>query len=446
MRLNRHPAWPLAQHERSHPAWARRAFVCLTATLFTLVVSAASHAQVTFASNGQQLNDLVGRGVALADFNGDGALDAFVVNESAPTSQDCRVYVGDGRGRFEDSGQRLTSPSWARRPVVHDVDGNGTKDVIVGRMAWMNDGRGRFVPGTSPLVDSDGAMVWQCRLADVNGDGLTDLFAIVTLANMESKGRVYLNDRKGHFQEAGQTPLPGLAAAVELGDINGDGAVDAVVSGWRNASTDPCPNRVLLNDGKGRFTDSGQQLDEETRHSHGLALGDLDRDGDLDVVLVTQGTPAARLYLNDGKGRFTAGHTLGTTGVEKVAVSDMNGDGSLDIFLACIGPDEVWLNDGRGSFADSALRLGADWSWEVAVGDMNRDGLPDLFVVNLAVDRSAPPQTMMRPRPAEAWLNTSQRLSSPPRKAASSPRAGSSRSRATTSTVTAAPASSSPTS
>jgi N-acetylneuraminic acid mutarotase len=402
---------------RSHPTSAKPALLCLAVVIFTFGASASSHAQVTFASNGQQLNDLVGRGVAIADFNADGNLDAFVVNESGPMSQDCRVYFGDGRGQFADSGQRLTSAAPARRPVVHDIDGNGTKDLIVGRAAWMNDGRGRFVAGTSLLVDSDGAMVWQCRLADLNGDGQPDLFAIVTTANMESKGRVYLNDGKGHFQEAAQTSLPGIASSVEMGDVNGDGAIDAVVSGWRNATTDACPNRVLLNDGKGRFTDTGQQLDEEMRHSHGLALGDLDQDGDLDVVLVTQQPPFARLYLNDGKSRFTPGRTVGTTGVEKVAVMDLNGDGRLDIFLACLGPNEVWLNDGKGNFTDTTLRLGKEWSWELALGDFNGDRLPDVFVVNLGVDRTAPPESMMRTRPAEVWLNTSRSVSSVPRNA-----------------------------
>ena len=382
---------------------------CVAALLLMLAPPVAGQAQVTFVSNGQAFNDMVGRGVVLADFNGDAALDAFVVNESGPTSQDCRVYFGDGRGQFTDSGQRLTASSPARRPVVHDIDGNGTKDVLVGRAAWMNDGRGRFGPGDSPLVDSDGAMVWQCRLADLNGDGVTDLAAIVTVANMESRVRVYLGDHTRRFKEAGETPLPGIAASVELGDLNGDGAIDAVVSGWRNAAADGCPNRVLLNDGKGRFTDAAQPLDEEMRHSHGLALGDVDRDGDLDVVLVTQGTPSARLYLNDGKGRFTAGRTLGTSSVEKVGLADLNGDGSLDIFLACIGPDEVWLNDGRGTFEDSRLRLGKDWSWELAVGDFNGDGRPDVFVVNLGVDRTAPPENMMRSRPAEVWLNSGRR-------------------------------------
>jgi len=401
------PVFSQKINPRPNIPWEKIVFGCLMIALLALTYAAAAEAQVSFIGNGQKLNNFVGRGVALADFNSDGALDAFVVNESGQNSQ-YKVYFGDGKGQFADNGQRLERPIRAAKPVVYDIDGDGSKDVITGRTVWLNDGHGRFSPDAARFKDTDDADFWQCRLADLNGDGLIDVFAIAMM-NMESKGRIYLNDNKGHFQYTGQPLGQGILAAVEMGDVNGDGFIDAVLSGWRNADADPCPNRVLLNDGKGRFAETGQIFDEGLRHSHGLALGDFDRDGDLDFVLVTQQAPFARLYLNDGKGRFTAGRTLGTNAAEKVAVVDLNGDGRPDIFLACIGPDEVWLNDGRGDFSDSKLRLGADWSWEVAVGDVNKDGLPDLFVVNLGIDRTAPPEKMMQSRFAEVWLNTSQR-------------------------------------
>ncbi len=79
-------------------------------------------AQMALSANGQQLNNFIGRGVALADFNGDGALDAFVVNQVTWESHDARVYLGDGRGRFADSDQRLTAPGRSDQPLVFDVD------------------------------------------------------------------------------------------------------------------------------------------------------------------------------------------------------------------------------------------------------------------------------------------------------------------------------------
>jgi hypothetical protein len=393
--------------------WASASLIVL---LFTLVSAVTAAAQVSFAPSGRPVGDAAGRGVAVADFNGDGALDAFVVTHVTWERCESRLYLGDGRGQFTDSGQRLAASRSSDQPLVYDVDGNGTKDILMGRITWVNDGRGRFTAGPVILVDADGAAVRGGRLADLNGDGAVDLVVTVMSGpNRTNAIRLYLDDRKGTFREAGQTPLPGITSAIAIGDVNADGVPDIVVSGWRNAETDDCPNRVLLNDGKGHFSDTGQQLDEKMNHSHGLALGDLDGDGDLDVVLVAQGSAmSGGIYLNDGKGRFTARARVGTSSIEKVTLADFDGDGDLDVFLACIGPDEVWVNDGRAGFTDSGVRLGKDWSWELAIGDFNADRRPDVFVVSFGNDQAAPPDKRLAARPLEVWLNTSRRPSLPP--------------------------------
>lgn len=385
-----------------------RIFFSFVASMALLAVTGAPQEQSkapspVFIDNGQKLNNAVGRGVALADFNGDGKLDAFVVNEIQPKSQGV-LFFGDGSGAFAENGERIDLPA-AMKPVVFDLDGNGTPDVLTGRVVLLNDGRGRFVRGDARLVDVDSSPLFQIRAADLDGDGRRDLFAVVW-GESGAEGRVYLQDGEGRYRFTGPAVRTGgILSNVELGDVNGDGFPDAVTSGWKDAPGDPCPNRVFLNNGKGRFADSGQSFDLGFAHSHGLGLGDLDGDKDLDFVLVAQQAPFARIYLNDGKGSFTAGGMIGTGGVEKAALADFDGDGDLDVFLACLGPDEIWTNEGRGSFADSKLRLGREWSWEVAAGDVNADGRMDLFVVNLGIDRMSPPEDMMKARFAEVWLN-----------------------------------------
>ena len=337
---------------------------CLGVLLLAFLAAGNAAGQVGFALSDRPVGDLAGRGVAVADFNGDGALDAFVVALVTWEACESRFYAGDGRGHFADSGQRLAAAKPSDQPVVFDIDGNGTPDVIVGRATWMNDGRGRFTAGPPVFVDADGAPLRGATFGDLDGDGAVDMLVTVMVGQARTNAiRLYLNDRKGKFREAGPTHLPGITSAIAVGDLNGDRIPDVVVSGWRSEPTDNCPNRVLLNDGKGRLTDTGQQLDEKMNHSHSLALGDVDGDGDLDVVLVAQGeAPSGGVYLNDGKGRFTAGARIGAGGIEKVRLADFDGDGDLDIFLACIGPDQVWVNDGRGGFTDAgdAARQGLE--------------------------------------------------------------------------------------
>ena len=170
---------------------------------------------------------------------------------------------------------------------------------------------------------------------------------------------------------------------------------------------------MWLNDGKGNFRDSGQVFDEGDTHVHGMALGDVDGDGRPDIVLaMTTPGRAGKIYLNDGKGRFhDSGQIIGHQWAHSVALGDLNGDGHLDIFLACGEPrtgtpNEVWLNDGKGHFRDSGLRLGDAFSWDVALGDLNGDGRLDAFVANLrlADDSKNPP--VFGGVPAEVWLNT----------------------------------------
>jgi uncharacterized repeat protein (TIGR03803 family) len=86
-------------------------------------------AGISFAESGQTFDPLGGMGVALADLNGDGILDAFVVNQDTPDGRGYRVYFGDGRGRFTDSGQILTGAAgFSGKPAIVDVSGDGSPD------------------------------------------------------------------------------------------------------------------------------------------------------------------------------------------------------------------------------------------------------------------------------------------------------------------------------
>jgi hypothetical protein len=131
-----------------------------------------------------------------------------------------------------------------------------------------------------------------------------------------------------------------------LGDVTGDGALDAIMAG--------APNEVWFNDGTGMFTDSEQSLTYMPGDT--VALGDLDGDGDLDTYLAvgSSGLAEDKIWLNDGHGTFTESDLSLSTGFSSgIGLGDLDGDGDLDAFIAHgeLGkanagglPNEVWLN------------------------------------------------------------------------------------------------------
>jgi len=326
-----------------------------------------------FSDSFQRLGTYYSTDVSLGDVDGDGDLDAFVGNAGAPN----RVWLNDGSSTFTDSGQTL-GISRTRALALGDLDGDGDLDAFAGNalqanVIWLNDGSGAFADSGQAL--GSGATV-AVALGDVDGDG--DLDAFVGNGNPFGghANKVWLNNGAGLFADSGQALGSGATGSVALGDMDGDGDLDAFV-GDGDAG-----NRVWLNDGSGTFTDSGQALgNSDTRTA---VLGDIDGDSDLDA-LAGNVNAANRVWLNDGSGTFTdSGQSLLGTYTEAVALGDVDGDGDLDALLA--NGDEanyVWLNDSTGVFADSGQTLvGNTYNEDTALGDLDGDGDLDIFVAN----------------------------------------------------------------
>ncbi len=351
--------------------------------------------------------------VSLSDVDGDGDLDAVVGNgHTDDTGSPNTVWLNDGTGRFTDSGQLLGEEFEHTGAVaLGDLDGDGDLDAIFGNeplsTVWLNNGAGGFSKhGEYQMMpDSMGYMASKAvSLGDVNGDGSLDVFVgnccrgeygisgpstgYIRKGYGDSYNTVWLNDGSGRFTDSGQLLGNESTLAVALGDVDGDGDLDAFVGNKRDSGSvavgSPA-NEVWINDGAGCFADSGQLLGRA--NSYAVALGDLDGDGDLDAF-VGNGDPrtsgqADEVWLNDGSGRFTdSGQHLGDANTRVVTLIDVENDGDLDASVDGDTADQIWLNDGAGRFLDSGQRLEHSNRHVVTAGDVDGDGDVDVFAAH----------------------------------------------------------------
>ena len=234
----------------------------------------------------------------------------------------------------------------------------------------------RFAVGTAP---------GSVEIADFNNDGKFDL----VVANEQSNDvSILLGDGKGKFAPSKGSPFPAgnLPNDVAIGDFNLDAKLDLAV-----ANHDEQHLTVLLGDGQGGFTPApNSPVAVEVRpHVHGVATGDLNGDGKLDLVTDSWGNDEVVALFGDGKGNFRTPGTylkVGKRPYQRLRVADINGDGRADIITTNGDGNNVTilLSDGRGGFnqpAGSPFPCG-DAPFNLAVGDVKGDGKVDLAVVN----------------------------------------------------------------
>jgi hypothetical protein len=285
--------------------------------------------------------------VSVADLDGDGILDIVIVVEDDLTlgRADVHQYF---RGRSDGSFERIYGqlPDTEANAVAHaDLDGDGALDLIVSGggqdRLLMNDGRGGFRDETERRLPREAATAQDAEFFDADGDGDLDL-----ILALEGGHALWMNDGRGVFNDESRPrlPRPGYVEArkVTPADIDGDGDLDLYFAhvGWQGRRAQ---DRIFINDGRGRFTDeTGARLGGDDRTTLDAKFADLDRDGDLDLV---QGNrDSVRIYLNDGRGMFTdvTRQAFGAAedirgGNISIELADFDGDGRIDIFVGQTG-------------------------------------------------------------------------------------------------------------
>lgn len=192
------------------------------------------------------------------------------------------------------------------------------------------------------------------------------------------------NDKKIDDVAEAQLPFADLnfnSMDAVSGDLDGDGDLDLVVA------CEFCPNYILLNDGKDKFSNESKRLPAKRHDSEDIALADFDKDGDLDIVFVSEDDFQHEYYRNDGKGNFTdaSAELPSRSKSNSVAAVDVDRDGDLDLIIGNEGQDMVWINDGKGNFKNETqdrFPVDNDVTQDVKAADLNKDGYVDLVMGN----------------------------------------------------------------
>ena len=226
-------------------------------------------------------------------------------------------------------------------------------------------------------------------LADFDNDGDLDMLSVdvATPPTTTNGTNLWRNDGAGGYSAI--NTLSGInnndnATAVAVGDVDNDGDIDFVLGLSDGTANQVWKNQLVESVGLNLFDFQKAGLGSDIHSTDALALGDVDNDGDLD--LVTGNSDFANLvWINNGPfnlGSFShdsgqPGHVLGNNldVTRAVKFADVDNDNDLDILFGNDGsPDQVWINNGSGSFTNSGQSLGNDASYAITVGDVDNDG------------------------------------------------------------------------
>ena len=360
---------------------------------------------------------LNGSGVATGDFDNDGLCDIYLCRLEGYNA----LYKNLGDWRFEDVTEKAgvgAANKQSTGATFADIDGDGDLDLLIAAfgsfICFVNDGRGHFTEATSAVGLTSKLTGSTIALADIDSDGDLDLYVShYRTTTLKDGGDLSLQTKDGR-----------IVIPPELRD-----RITFVNGNLREYGE---PDALYRNDGKGHFTQiswtGGNFVDEDGNALKGPPLDwglavtfrDINNDGYPDIYVCNDFWTPDRIWINDGKGRFRALDKLAMrcTSASSMGVdfADIDGDGNQDCFVvdmlsrdhrrrmeqsdalkpqpASIGAidnrpqinrNTLFLNRGDNTYAEIANLANvsdSEWSWCPIFFDIDLDGRPDIFITN----------------------------------------------------------------
>lgn len=395
------------------------------------------------------------------DMDGDGHVDIVMANDGA---EPVVVLFNDGNANFHTY-RLIDVPGRVLADIdLGDVDGDGDLDMVVGVADYngaqtrilMNNGDRTFSDDTSSRLPISVANTRDVDFVDVDNDGDLDIIeanVAILLTNSMRQNRIYINNGTGYFVDeslnedgtAKRFPVDKASTrSIHAADVDGDGDLDLICANrfdsplWGSGYDGP-QNRLWMNDGNGYFTYEEARLPIDEMSSRDVISGDVDNDGDLDLVfgdaIGDSNDPAGggqqnMIYMNDGNGFFTD-ETLNPDGTayrlsvlveltKSVDLVDIDNDGDLDLVEAnsrgengFLAPqpgqqNRIHMNDGNGFFTDESLSGEAkrwripyriDNTYDIDLADVDGDGDLDIF----AAEREEKNRLLINRTPREMY-------------------------------------------
>jgi enediyne biosynthesis protein E4 len=330
-----------------------------------------------------QLPQIIGSGVAVFDFDGDGRLDLYFLNNGGPDGRPNQLYRQKEDGTFVNvsKGSGLDFAAHCMGVAVGDVNNDGRPDLLVtmvgGVKLLLNEGNGRFRDATKESGLDNPTWATAAAFLDFNRDGLLDL-VVVNYVDFDPTWKCVAT--RGRPDYCTPNVFPSVVSRL----FRNKGIIDGCVRF----------EDVTESSGFGKLPGPGL----------GVICADFDGDGWIDIFIANDGRPN-HLWINQKNGTFKEegvlrGVALNGMGIAQsgmgVGLADVDGDGMFDLFITHLTSEQhtLWKQGPRGSFRDKSTQAqltSPRWrgtGFGTALVDLDCDGWPDAVVVHGRVSRS----------------------------------------------------------